>query len=69
MSTLNKITIGFVVQTYNEDGKCTRQEFVAMEGDDGVSWENEFGEEADSPLDAEYFPLHMEQPPMPDERK
>lgn len=39
-----KITYGFVVQTFDDDGKCTDQEFVA--GED-VDFENEHGDYID----------------------
>lgn len=38
---VKKITVGFVVQTYGDHGKCVAQEFVAG---DQVDWEDEAGE-------------------------
>jgi len=58
---MKKITVGFVVQDYNENGECTGQEFVAG---DQVDWEDDDGEEINSPGD-EYFsyqPFDMVQP-------
>lgn len=60
-----KVTVGFVTQTFKKQGKkylCTEQEFTA--GDE-VSRENEFGEPLDVPKveTAEvYFPFEMKQP-------
>lgn len=73
MATIKKkITIGFVIQTYNEDGKCTGQEFVAG---DQVDWEDENGEPIDAPVqtaswrDYEYQPFDMVQPNTSDSRE
>ena len=43
-----KITYGFVVQEFNDDGILDRQHFVCG---DQVEWENEDGD----PIDAESF--------------
>ena len=59
---INKITTGFVIQTFDtETGKYTSQEFVA--GDD-VQYENEFGEKIEGlRLQREsVLPLDMVQP-------
>lgn len=56
---IKKITIGFVVQTFDDQGKCTGQEFVA--GDD-VTYENSFGDGLDKPDEEFYYPLDMVQP-------
>jgi len=52
-----KITTGFVIQTFNDDNKCTEQEFVAG---DQVDFEDENG----NPIDSwnEYQPFDMVQP-------
>lgn len=55
---VNKIIIGFVIQTFDTDtGLCTEQDFV--EGDD-VSFEDEAGE----PIEDQdlSFPCDMKQP-------
>lgn len=44
----NKITYGFVVQSFNDEGQCMRQDFVA--GDE-VNWEDDVG----NPIDEEDF--------------
>jgi hypothetical protein len=54
----DKITVGFVIQTYDKKGNCIKQEFVAG---DQVDWENEVGEPIDPPKHT-YFPLDMIQP-------
>ena len=56
---IQKYTTGYVIQNYDETGKCVSQEFIAS---DEVSWENEEGESIDYPSDAEYFPMEMIQP-------
>jgi hypothetical protein len=50
----NKITTGFVIQTFTDDGEFIRQEFIA--GDD-VQWEDKDG----NPIDDEdfYMPYAM----------
>ncbi len=56
---MKKITVGFVVQDYDEHGNCVSSEFI---GDSGqVEWENEMGDQIPAPPH-NYFPLHMEQP-------
>lgn len=55
----NKITTGFVIQTFDDNGKCTSQNFVAG---NPVDWENESGEPIEAPENAEYFPFDMVQP-------
>ncbi len=54
----NKTTIGFVTQFYDDEGKCTSQEFVAG---DQVDWEDEDGETCDVP-EHEYHTFDMVQP-------
>ena len=58
MSIISKVTHGFVIQTYETDGKCIAQEFIA--GDD-CSWEDEEGSIIEEPSNAEYMPYHMVQ--------
>lgn len=56
---MKKITVGFVIQNYNDEGKCISQEFVAG---DHVDWEDDEGEiEIDEP-DFPDFPMDMIQP-------
>jgi len=55
---MTKITVGFVIQDYNEDGICTSAEFVAG---DQVDWENDEGNPVDEPSHT-YFPFEMVQP-------
>jgi hypothetical protein len=54
-----KITIGFVIQSYNTRGECFKQEFIA--GDE-VSWEDEDGNPIDPLPNARYQPFDMVQP-------
>jgi hypothetical protein len=54
-----KITTGFVVQEYNDDGICTGQEFVAG---DQVDWEDDDGNSIDCPGNDTYQPFEMVQP-------
>ena len=61
---IQKITIGFVMQTFDTDkGRWTCQDFIC--GDD-VSWEDVNGEPLDAPEDTaaynNYLPFEMEQP-------
>jgi len=53
-----KITHGYVIQTYNDQGECLEQEFVA--GD--VEWETHDGEPCDPIENHEYQKFHMIQP-------
>ena len=59
----NKITVGFVIQTFNDQGECVEQEFVA--GDE-VSYETKDGDEINEihmPFGGnECYPFSMEQP-------
>jgi hypothetical protein len=56
---VNKITVGFVVQTFDgETGKFVSQEFV---GGDDVTYENNFGE----PVDPGDLPYEGPEPQMP----
>lgn len=59
MEKFNKITVGFVVQTFqkNDKGKfvCTKQEFIAG---DQCEYEDEKGKQIE-PLDYEYQPYNM----------
>ena len=55
----NKITVGYVTQKYNDEGVCIGQEFIAS---DEVEYENDFGEEVDTPDNEVYQPFHMVQP-------
>jgi len=54
-----KITVGFVVQAFEDDGTPTDQSFVAS---DDVSYENEEGESIDPPKNDTYLPFDMVQP-------
>lgn len=54
-----KITVGYVIQTFSNDGKCIEQEFVA--GDD-VVWEDENGEPTAPPGCYIYQVFGMVQP-------
>jgi len=58
---VNKITVGFVIQEFDEkSGKCVSQEFVA--GDD-VTYEDEQGKVIEwSEEEEDSQPFHMEQP-------
>jgi len=53
-----KITTGFVIQTFNDDGNCVEQEFVAG---DQVDYEDIDGEPFDAHSD-NYQPFDMVQP-------
>ena len=56
----SKITVGFVVQDYKDEGICTSQEFIAGEE---VEYENKFGEPVNVNTEAEvYQPFDMVQP-------
>ena len=54
-----KITTGFVVQDYDDDGNCTGQEFIAG---DQVDWEDEDGEPTTAPGAHNYQQMIMVQP-------
>ena len=54
-----KITAGFVVQEFDENGLPVFQEFIAS---DEVNYENELGESIPRPNNEEYLPYHMVQP-------
>lgn len=54
-----KTTVGFVVQNFDDDGKCISQSFIAG---DQVDWEDENGDPIDEPDNVEYFPFEMKQP-------
>lgn len=60
---LKKITIGFVIQDFDDNGRCIHQEFIA--GDE-VNWETEDGEaieiENQPDNDDWYHPFNMVQP-------
>lgn len=51
-----KITYGYVVQTFDDNGKCIEQHFVAG---DSVEWEDESLEPISADTDCEYQPFHM----------
>lgn len=59
----NKITPGFVIQVFNDQGQCLSQEFVAK---DEVEFETEDGcpiNRRNMPFGGEeYFPYEMKQP-------
>jgi len=54
---INKITSGFVTQTFSEDGKLISQDFIAG---DSVDWEDENFEPTDD--EGFYHPFEMKQP-------
>lgn len=57
---VNKIIIGFVIQTYDtEKNKFIGQEFV---GSDDVSWETVNGNTMDTPPTSQTLPTDMIQP-------
>jgi hypothetical protein len=57
---VKKITVGFVVQTYDTDAKkFVEQSFVAG---DQVDYENEFGEPLVECSTKDYLPFDMVQP-------
>ena len=53
-----KITHGFVIQNFDDEGNCTGQEFIAG---DQVEYEDEQGEPIHCP-EYNYQPFHMVQP-------
>ena len=55
---MRKIIDGYVIQTFNDEGLCVSQDFVA--GDE--SFEDNFGESIDE-FEHKVFPLEMVQPP------
>ena len=56
-----KITNGYVVQRYNNDGLCVGQQFCSS--NEKVTYETEDGYELNMPFDGnEYFPFEMVQP-------
>ena len=59
----NKITVGYVVQTYNDDTQCMSQEFIAS---DDVTYETLQGEkiEVAGPVIDQYCPMVMVQPEL-----
>lgn len=59
MKTFSKITYGFVVQQFSEDGTCLDQEFVAG---DQVEIEDDQGNVVDADDFDFEFPLDMVQP-------
>ena len=59
---MKKITAGFVVQDYDDHGKCISQVFIASDEDDGaVKYEDAEGDQVDGG-DEVCFPLDMIQP-------
>lgn len=60
-----KVTVGFVVQSFQKDGKFLEQEFIA--GDE-VSYEDAFGEPVDI-REKGYLPFTMVQPEDEEEKK
>jgi phosphoribosylaminoimidazole-succinocarboxamide synthase len=57
---VKKITVGFVVQSYDTEAKkFTEQNFTAG---DQVDWEDEFGEPLVECSTKEYLPFDMVQP-------
>ena len=65
MANFNKVTNGYVVQTFDNKGEFVEQEFIA---DDEVTFENEYGETLnlkELPKQGdEYFPFDMLQKSM-----
>lgn len=61
MSDYRKITVGFVIQTFNKQGQCVAQEFVAG---DQVDYEDEDGNTLPHRvcMKFEYQPFDMVQP-------
>ena len=59
MTMFKKITTGFVIQDYGENGKCISQSFVAR---DDVQFEDEADNPIEQPESVEYFPFEMLQP-------
>jgi len=59
-----KITVGFVIQDFDDNGNCVAQEFVAG---DQVDYEDEEGNPVDVDVSKEYHPYDMVQPPQWDE--
>ena len=55
----NKITTGFVVQNYDDDGRCISQEFVACQHSD---CEDEYGEKREPSENEVDCPFDMVQP-------
>lgn len=56
---MKKFTSGYVVQTFDNTGKCIDQEFIAGE----VEWEDEDGNPCEAP-EHEYQPFEMIAPPQ-----
>lgn len=54
-----KVTVGFVIQTFDDNQECTNQEFVA--GDD-VQYEDAEGNSIDPPDNETYQPFDMVHP-------
>lgn len=57
-----KITVGFVIQNYDENGKCIDQEFIA--GDD-ITYEDEDGDVICDPYNDERYSIPDDQAEMP----
>lgn len=53
-----KIIHGFVVQTFNDEGRCTEQAFIAGDSD----YEDSSGDELDNVPEHAYQTMNMEQP-------
>lgn len=63
MATVQKITDGFVIQTFDTDtGKCIAQEFMAGAECVWEDHEKNHGEVIDEPSNAEYCCYDMVQP-------
>lgn len=56
---MKKITVGFVIQEFNDDGKCLSSQFVAG---DQVDWEDDDGNSIEPIANESYHPLEMVQP-------
>jgi len=55
-----KITVGFVVQVFDDKGNPINQEFIAS---DDCRYERTQGEPIDAPENDTYLPFNMVQPP------
>jgi hypothetical protein len=65
---LKKITVGFVVQTFDDQGKCIAQEFIAGDRPDHSphriipQWKDEEGNPVIPPGSHQFEPFTMQQP-------
>ena len=54
----HKLTTGYVLQKFNDEGQCVEQEFIASD----VDYEDENGEAVEAPENEIYHPFNMVQP-------